>query len=96
VHEDAVAFNLAFLLFGLVITVTRINLFRHYLIVAFPFEAMTLPLIAWLGGRRWGWLVPVWFAHAFVAVLLWQYLVAHHGAPGGDFGPAFQFQGRRF
>ena len=75
-------------------TVSPPIVWRHYLLVTYPFEALTLPLLASLGGRRLRWLTVVWVAHFAIAVGVLAYLVAHRGAPGGDFGEAFQFQRR--
>jgi hypothetical protein len=94
--DGATGHNVAFILYGLVITALPSVAFRHYLIVTYPFQAFTLPLLASLGGQRvvvsrWG-LAIAWVAHAILAASMLAYLAAHHGAPGGDFGVAFEAQ----
>jgi hypothetical protein len=92
VNEDVVAFLVAFVGYGFVMTSLNVTLYRHYFLIAYPFEAMTVPLLGWLGGKRLGWVGLLWAAHLLIAVCMLQYLLLHHGAPGGDFGRAFQFQ----
>jgi hypothetical protein len=95
--DGAVGHNIAFFLYGLGMTLPPFLVWRHYLLVTYPFQAMTLPLLAWLAGRKRGCiaLAPVWVAHALIAACALAYLFANQGAPGGDFGIAFEFQGRR-
>ncbi|MFO0749186.1 MAG: hypothetical protein U1F43_26510 [Myxococcota bacterium] len=90
--DGAVAHNVAFFVYGLGMTLMPIIVWRHYLLVDFPFEALSLPLLARLGGVRLRWLGVVWAAHLVIALSLLAYLYAHEGAPGGDFGRAWMFQ----
>ncbi len=92
--DGAVAHNVAFLGCGLAMTLAAPVIWRHYLFVLYPLQSMTLPLLASLGGRgrRLPWLAAVWLAHAVLAASVLAYLGAHGGAPGGDFGVAFEAQ----
>jgi hypothetical protein len=94
--DAAVAHDVAFVLYGLVITALPTVTYRHYLLVTYPLQALTLPLLASLAGRRAGLaqgvLAIAWAAHLVLAASLLGYLAAHHGAPTGDFGDAFDVQ----
>jgi hypothetical protein len=93
-RDGPVAHNLGFGAYGLLMNVLPFSFYRHYLILAYPFESMTLPLLGWLPKRRMAWLAVLWLSHLIIAVSLLYYLHATHGAPGADYGVAYQFQGR--
>jgi hypothetical protein len=87
--NTATAHNIVFVGYGGLLTLLPFVVWRHYLIMTYPFSSFSLPLLVSLGARRFRWLGVVWVAQAFVAASLIAYLVHHHGAPGGDFGNAF-------
>jgi hypothetical protein len=93
--DGPTAHNLAFGGYGLLMNLLPLHFYRHYLILVFPFESMTLPLTAWVAGGRFRWLGIVWAAHLIVAVCLLFYLHVHHGAPGSDYGVTYEFQFQR-
>jgi hypothetical protein len=90
--NTAVAHNIVLFGYGGLLVLSPFVIWRHYLILTYPFSSFSLPLLVSLGARRFGWLGVVWVAQAFVSACLIVYLVHHHGAPGGDFGTAFVFQ----
>jgi hypothetical protein len=87
--------------FGLLLTLTAVRFYRHYMIVTFPLMALwltrlTLPDGATdrerVVGRRL--LAGLWAVSALNCVLMLTYLHANGGAPHGPFGPSYEAQVR--
>jgi len=90
--DGAVAHNLGLAGYGLLMNVLPFWFYRHYLLIVFPFESMTIPLAAHVAGRRSVWVAAVWVAHLVIACTVLWYLHENHGAPGADYGVGYQFQ----
>jgi hypothetical protein len=81
--------------FGLLLTLTAVFIYRHYLIVAFVLPFMWF---AWLAlmrprvGRRV--LTVLCVAEALLSVQFLAYIHEHHGVRGGDYGISYDAQPR--
>ncbi len=81
-----------FLVAGILLTVTCINIRRYYLCATFPFEAILLAAFALFAfGERRGrsWLAALWIAQAIVSACFVNYVHVNQGAPAGDYGDAY-------
>jgi hypothetical protein len=82
------------ILFGTGILMSlSVPVFRHYLIMSFPLEWVWLSRLG-LRDSRWGgrYLMMIWMAQLLISISFLVYLHTNHGAPGGDYGVAYQFQ----
>ena len=77
--------------FGVLLTCSGATVYRHYLHVTFPFEAVLLASLAIRfapAPRRW--LLAIWLAQLGVSSAFLQYIHANGGAVGGDYGRAYR------
>lgn len=80
---------------GVLMTLSCVELFRHYLIVTFPLEFVWLARLAFRGGERGERCLKVlWAAQLLLSVMFLVYIHLNHGDPLGDYGVAYQFQGQ--
>lgn len=97
-HSSETAFAIAGALagFGLLITLSGVPIYRHYLIVTFAFEWL---LVAHLALRHARW--PRWLLGSLLVSQLGLstsflvYIHEHGGAPHGDYGFAYRVQHTR-
>ncbi|MFI5299831.1 MAG: hypothetical protein ACHREM_17220 [Polyangiales bacterium] len=89
--EQAIVSSL--LAYGVCITLSGIHVYRHYLLVTFPLEWLSLAwvILKWsprprvvLGGM---WLAQLGLSYCFLT-----YIHEHKGAPWGDYGQAYRVQ----
>ncbi|PZR66663.1 MAG: hypothetical protein DLM63_08395 [Solirubrobacterales bacterium] len=75
--------------YGLLITVSGVAIYRHYMIVTFalPFVALAVAALLRPRGRRL--LAVLVVAEAALSVQYLTYIHARGGAPGGDYGVAY-------
>jgi hypothetical protein len=92
--DTSVATSAALLVFGALLTLSGMHLYRHYLIVTYPFEWLLVPLLAirFAPGPRW-WLLALCLAQLGLSVAFLNYIHVHHGAVHGDYGPAYDQTG---
>jgi hypothetical protein len=78
--------------FGLLLTLSTVKIFRHYLIIAYPLQYLWLAHLALpeKGGRIA--LSVLLSALLLLSVLFLTYIHLNHGAAHGDYGVAYQFQ----
>jgi len=91
--ETAFTLAAAFLGYGLLITGAGVLVFKHYLIVTFPLEWLSLGYLAmrYLKRPRLA-LFAVWAAQLFLSVNFLTYIHEKGGALGGDYGRAYSQQ----
>jgi hypothetical protein len=93
--DTTLALGAAFWGFGILLTLTGLFVYRHYLIVAFVLPFLFVAWAALLrpaGGRRA--LAVVCVAEALLSAGYLGYIHSHHGAPGGDYGVTYAAQRR--
>ncbi len=91
--DSALSVRAAFWGYGLLITASGIVMFRHYLIVTFALPFVLVAATALLGTRRGRRLLAVLVvAEAALSVGYLTYIHARGGAPGGDYGVAYDAQ----
>lgn len=79
--------------YGLLITASGVLIYRHYLIVAFALPFVTVAVAALLRKSRGRRLLTVLVvAQAALSVLYLTYIHSRGGAPGGDYGVAYDHQ----
>ncbi|MHB8419513.1 MAG: hypothetical protein ACYDCL_15665 [Myxococcales bacterium] len=92
VASDTVGSTIAaLLLFGLLLTAAGEVIYRHYLIVAYPFEGLLIALLAlrFAPFPRW-WLTALVLAQLGLSAAFLDYIHVHHGAVQGDYGQAYR------
>ena len=83
----------AFFGYGTLITFFSIYIWRHYMVISFPLEWVSVTLLAARYVRRPRTaLVLLWGAQLWLSVSLLHFLHDHHGALGGDYGPSYGSQ----
>jgi len=91
--ETWIALTAVLVVTGILMSLSRVELFRHYLIVTFPLEWVWL---AWLGlwDKRWGhrYLMVLWIAQLLLTASFLLFLHLNHGDVLGDYGVGYQFQ----
>jgi len=79
--------------YGLLITLSGVLIYRHYLIVAFALPFVTVAVAALLQPNRGRRLLTILVvAQAALSVQYLTYIHARGGAPGGDYGVAYDHQ----
>ena len=85
--------------YGLLLTLSRLPFYRHYLLVAFPFPALwaarlALPDTAEESGRVRGRrvLLSMVVAEALISAAFLAYVHNHGGTPHGEFGRSYAGQ----
>lgn len=83
--------------FGMLITLSAVPLYRHYLLVAFPLVGFSLPFLFELKGRGFtSWarvsLGTLVLCQFFISFLFIEYVAFSGGAPRGDFGVSYRAQ----
>jgi hypothetical protein len=97
--DTGLAIRASVLGYGLLITASGVLIYRHYLIVAFALPFVAVAVVALLRRDRGRRLLTVLVvAQAALSVQYLTYIHARGGAPGGDYGVAYDHQkhaGRR-
>jgi hypothetical protein len=91
--ETGLAVNSLLLAMGILLSLARVEIFRHYLIATFPLEWVWLSRLSLVHlklGRRY--LMVIWTAQLLVTTAFLFYIHLHHGDAAGDYGIAYQFQ----
>lgn len=86
------ALRATFIAYGVLLTLTGVVLYRHYLIVTFPLEWVLfagMALAIERHGRRL--LLSLWASDLLIIAALLLYLHTHGGAPG-DYGTSYRRQ----
>jgi hypothetical protein len=85
--------NAAFVGFGVLLTFSGLQLYPHYLIVAFPLTYLWLARVS-LARPRLGRpiLAGLFVAYTLLSINLAWYIHARHGSPSGDFGVTYSHQ----
>ena len=82
--------------YGLLITATGVLIYRHYMIVTFALPFLAVAAVALQAPQRGRRLLTVLVvAEAALSVQYLTYIHVHGGAPGGDYGVAYDVQPRR-
>ena len=78
---------------GLLMTLSCVEIRRHYLLMSFPLEWVWLARMG-LCDLRWGkrYLTVIWIGQLLITIAFLGYIHANHGAPNADYGIAYQFQ----
>ncbi|HWH10236.1 MAG TPA: hypothetical protein VG165_03850 [Solirubrobacteraceae bacterium] len=91
--DSRLAIRAAFWGFGLLITVSGVLIYRHYMIVTFALPFVALAAAALLRPSRGRRLLTVLVvAEAALSVQYLTYIHVRGGAPGGDYGVAYDAQ----
>jgi len=78
---------------GLLMTLSCIEVCRHYLLMAFPLEGVWLSRMGLCDHERGRWrLACLWAAELLLTLLFLYFIHVNHGAPIGDYGVAYQYQ----
>ncbi len=90
--ETGLALTSVLWIMGILLTLSRVQLFRHYLVITFPLEWVWLSRMARRdkGGNRS--LAILWGAELLLSVFFLLYIHVNHGDPLGDYGTTFQAQ----
>lgn len=78
--------------YGLLLTLTGIEVFRHYLLVTFPLEWVGLAFVAARRSRTTYVLLALWFCQLALSIGFLSYIHVYGGAPTGDYGVAYSRQ----
>jgi hypothetical protein len=91
--ETGLAIHSILIVPGILMTLTCVEICRHYLIMTFPLEWVWLSRLG-LRDRRWGqhYLTVIWIAQLLISISFLFYIHINHGALTGDYGTAYQFQ----
>jgi hypothetical protein len=86
------ALRATFMGYGVLLTLSGVVIYRHYLVVTFPLEWVLFCGVA-LHVKRHGrqLLLSLWASELFITAALLLYLHVHGGAPG-DYGTAYRLQ----
>ncbi len=79
---------------GILMTLSCVEISRHYLIMSFPLEWVWLSRLG-LSEPRWGKKVPgghLGGTAFYFWILFLGYIHVNHGALTGDYGTAYQYQ----
>ena len=90
--QTAFAQQSALIGYGTLITATRFRLFRHYLLVTYPFEFVWLARQALRPGVKLGrvLLVTMLICHAFITASFLGFIHVNGGAMKGDYGKSYR------
>jgi hypothetical protein len=78
--------------YGALITLSGALLYRHYLVITFPFEWIAVASMALAAGGRWTKVLPVlWGCQLVMTIAFLVYVHVHHGALG-DYGIGLRWQ----
>jgi hypothetical protein len=91
--ETGLALDSVLLISGVLMTLSCVEIWRHYLIMSFPLEWVWLSRMG-LCDSRLGqrYLLVIWMAQLFISASFLVYIHMNHGAPMGDYGIAYQYQ----
>ncbi len=91
--ETGLALNSLLVIPGVLMTLSFVEVCRHYLIMSFPLEWVWLSRLG-LRDSRLGqrYLTAIWMAQLLITVCFLSYIHVNHGASTGDYGTAYQFQ----
>jgi hypothetical protein len=79
--------------FGLLLTFSGLQLYPHYLVVAFPLTYLWLARATLASSRRGRpVLVGLFAVYALISINLAWYIHTQHGSPGGDYGVTYSQQ----
>ncbi|HEY5037615.1 MAG TPA: hypothetical protein VIJ93_00925, partial [bacterium] len=80
---------------GILMSITIVNICRHYLLVTFPLEWVWLSRMG-LGDKRVGqrYLLVIWIAQLIISVSFLLYIHINHGDTQSDYGITYQFQAK--
>lgn len=91
--ETGLAILSVLLVTGGLMTLSCIQVCRHYLIMTFPLEWVWLSRLGLRNEESGGkYLMAIWLAQLFISALFLVYIHLNHGDPLGDYGVAYQFQ----
>lgn len=95
--ESAFLRNALMIGYGVLLSLPDFNLFRHYLLITFPFAYVWLAALALQRGARWvvvneKLLLVALALNLFVALQVFAFLRENGGAPRGDFGASWRAQ----
>src|SRR5207237_6254756 len=91
--DTAIPLGAALVGYGMLITWAGVVVWRHYLIVTFPLEWLSLAYLALRHLRRPRLaLGAVWVVQLCLSLTFLEYIHENGGAPGGDYGPAYSHQ----
>jgi hypothetical protein len=91
--ENGLAIYSALLASGVLMTLSCVEIFRHYLIMTYPLEWVWLSRLSLRDTRRGQYyLAALWLAQLLMTVSFLFYIHLTHGDPSGDYGIAYQFQ----
>jgi hypothetical protein len=91
--ETELALHSVLIATGLLMTLSCIEVCRHYLIMTFPLEWVWLSRLGEGGaGLNQRTLAVIWSAQLLITALVLYYLHVNHGAPLGYYGMAYQYQ----
>ena len=96
--QTALATAAALIGFGVLMTLTGVNIRRYYMMVSFPFEFVWLASLALsdAASRRARLALPaLWCGELLIAACFVGYVHVHGGAPDGDYGEAYHVQQER-
>lgn len=91
--DSALALSAAMIGFGMLMTLSRVSILRHYLIVSFPFEFYWVARMGCTDGVRGRKVLATLLgAELALSSLFLYYIHVNHGAVSGDYWIAYQFQ----
>jgi len=93
--DTGVLLGAALWAYGAMLTAVGVQLYHHYLAVTFPLEWVALAWLAGKGANGARMLRVLFVAQLCVSIAFLSYIHVHHGAPDGDYGVAFSYQGGR-
>jgi hypothetical protein len=92
--DNGIAVNSILLVAGTLLTLCT-KVLRHYLIMSFPLEWVWLSRMGLEMGRKGQiYLMGIWVAQLLISAAFLFYIHVNHGAPGADYGIAYQYQPR--
>ena len=91
--DTALALSAAMFGFGFLMTLSRVAIMRHYLIVSFPFEFYWIARMACNDGVRGRKILAILVgAELILSSFFLYYIHVNHGAVSGDYWVGYQFQ----
>ena len=91
--ETGTVLSAVFIVTGVLLTLSCVQLMRHYLIITFPLEWVWLARLALLDRKRGGkYLGMIWVAQLVISIGFLGYIHVNHGDPLGDYGVTYDAQ----
>ncbi len=79
--------------YGILLSIAGIFIYRHYLIITFPFESLWLAQITLRNSKKPKVILSLlWIFQLLITSSFLVYIHENGGAPGGDYGVGYQFQ----